>query len=100
VEEFQVLYGINTQTDELLPANIHYVTADNVTNPAQIVSVQLGLVVSTASYYAQDNDTQIYDIAGFRVGPEGAANVDSVYKSDRRLRAAFNTTAQVRNRVQ
>ncbi len=100
VEDFQVLYGINLQTDEFQPPIIRYVTAENVVNPAQVISVQLGLIVATADYSAQDSDNQIYNIAGHRVGPSGALNIDSTHDGDRRIRAAFNTAVQVRNRLQ
>ena len=99
VEDLQVLYGINTQIDDSLPQIIRYVTADNVVNPAQVVSVQLGIIVASVDYSAQQDDTQIYNIAGHRVGPAGAANIDGEHGSDRRLRAAFNATVQIRNRI-
>lgn len=99
VEDFQVLYGVDVQVDESLPQNIRYVTAENVANPAQIVSVQLGLLVASAGSVTQENDTQIYDLAGHRVGPPGAQGMDAMYGGDRRFRAAFNTMVQIRNRV-
>ncbi len=99
VEDLQVLYGINTQIDDLLPQNIRYVTAENVVNPAQIVSVQLGMIVATADYSAYRNDTRTYNIAGHRVGPSSASGLDGEHGSDRRLRAAFNSTVQIRNRL-
>ena len=99
VEDLQVLYGINTQIDESLTPIIRYVTAENVINPAQIVSVQLGIIVASVDYSAPRDDTEIYNIAGHRVGPAGAANVDGEHGSDRRLRAAFNATVQIRNRI-
>ena len=99
VEDLQVLYGVNTQIDESLPQTVSYVTANNVVNPAQIVSVQLGIIVGTADYSAQDNDAQIYNIAGHRVGPAGAANINAQHVGDKRLRAAFNATVQIRNRA-
>lgn len=95
VESFQVLYGV--QPDENIDSDIRYVTSDNVTDPGQVVSVQLGLLIGTADNSAQSNDNQTYNIAGWTVGPTGAGT-DAEHDSDKRLRAAFNTTVQIRNR--
>lgn len=95
VEDFQVLYGV--QPDPDVPSDIRYVAANGVTDPAQIVSVQLGLLLSTANYAASENDTQTYNIAGWTVGPGSTTNAQ--HPGDKRIRAAFNTTVQLRNRM-
>ncbi len=95
VEDFQVLYGI--QPDENVPSDIRYVAASGVTDSSQIVSVQLGLLLSTADYSASEKDTQTYNIAGWTVGPD--TTTDAQHPGDKRIRAAFNTTVQLRNRL-
>ena len=92
VENFQVLYGV----DNGLPADgvaDSYVTANNVANFAQVVSVQIGLLVYgvNASGTANDTafDTDIHDVAGTLITP--ALN-------STRKRRVFNTTIQLRNR--
>ena len=97
VENLQVLYGENMQPDPDLPPLIRYVTADAVTNFANVLSVQLGLLIATADYAASDNDNRVYNIAGTTVGPDASSN--DQHQGDRRLRAAFNTTIQLRNRT-
>jgi len=97
VENLQVLYGENVQPDPELPPLIRYVTADTVTNFANVLSVQLGLLIATADYAASDNDNRVYNIAGTTVGPDASSN--DQHEGDRRLRAAFNTTIQLRNRT-
>ena len=97
VENLQVLYGENVQPDPELPPLIRYVTADAVTNFANVLSVQLGLLIATADYAASDNDNRVYNIAGTTVGPDASSN--DQHQGDRRLRAAFNTTIQLRNRT-
>lgn len=96
VENLQVLYGENMRPDSDNPL-IRYVTADNVANPANILSVQLGLLIATADYSASSRDDRIYNIAGTTIGPPGSAT-NFQHTGDRRIRAAFNTTIQLRNR--
>jgi len=96
VEHMEVLYGENT-TANSGTANIRYVTADNVTNWSNIISVQLGLLVATADYAGQSNDDQTYNVAGTLIGPPNG-NTAIKHPGDRRIRAAFNTTIQLRNR--
>ena len=96
VENLQVLYGENMRPDSDNPL-IRYVTADNVANPANILSVQLGLLIASADYSASSRDDRIYNIAGTTIGPPGSAT-NFQHTGDRRIRAAFNTTIQLRNR--
>lgn len=94
VENIQILYG-----EQLDNGNIRYVTANNVSDSNNVVSVQIGLLIATADYAATLNDTRTYNVAGTLIGPPGAAGVDDEHAGDRRLRAAFNTTIQLRNRT-
>jgi Tfp pilus assembly protein PilW len=90
VENFQVLYGVdNAPSDGIAD---QYVPASGVVNFAQVVSVQIGILVygvnatGTATDDAIDTDVQI--VAGTNIVPP----------PDRRKRRAFNTTIQLRNR--
>ena len=98
VENLQVLYGENIQSDPNGEPLIRYVTANAVTNYANVLSVQLGLLIATADYAASDNDNRTYNIAGTTIGVPGSAT-DDQHTADRRMRAAFNTTIQLRNRA-
>jgi len=92
VENFQVLYGV----DDVPPfdgAADNYVTANNVSNFARVVNIQIGLLVygvnATGTANAAEFDTDTHDVAGTSVVP--AVN-------SRRKRRVFNTTIQLRNR--
>jgi len=92
VENFQVMYGV----DDVLPSDgaaDRFVTANNVSDFAKVVSVQIGLLVYGVNAAGTANDTEfdtdIHDVAGTSVVP--AAN-------SRRKRRVFNTTIQLRNR--
>lgn len=99
VENMQILYGENLQTDSNAADDIRYVTANNVTDWANVVSIQIGLLIATADYAASSNDSRTYNIAGTTIGPPSVTTTDAQHQGDRRLRAAFNTTIVVRNRL-
>jgi Type IV Pilus-assembly protein W len=69
-----------------------YVPASGVVNFAQVVSVQIGILVygvnATGTAPADAIDTDVQIIAGTNIVPP----------PDRRKRRAFNTTIQLRNR--
>jgi len=69
VEDLQVLYGIDTTLNDRVPNANRYVTAANVTDPSQIVSVRVSIT---------------------------ANSVDTV-DGDERLRRTFSKTLLVRN---
>ena len=94
VENIQILYG------ELIPSsgNIRYVTANNVGQMNNVVSVQIGVLIATPNQVANSNDDRTYRIAGTTIGPPGDSSTDFNHAGDRRMRAAFNTTIQLRNR--
>ena len=99
VENIQILYG-EVVGDELADGgSIRYVTANNVTDFANGVAVQIGILIATADFSASDNDTRTYNVAGTTIGPPGDINADFTHEGDKRLRAAFNTTIQLRNKA-
>lgn len=94
VEHMEILYG-----ERLEPSgDIRYVSANDVGNMNNVVSVQIGILIGTADYAGSRNDTRTYNLAGVTIGPPGSA-ANFTHAGDRRLRAAFNTTIQLRNRI-
>ena len=63
-----------------------------------VVSVQIGVLIATPDYVTNSNDDRTYRIAGTTIGPPGDSTADVNHAGDRRMRAAFNTTIQLRNR--
>jgi len=92
VENLQVLYGIDNGLSQDGIPDI-YVSADNVTNPAQIVSVKIGVLVHGINSAGTDNDTtvdtEVYNVAGTNIDPT---------PDDKLRRRVFSTTIQLRNR--
>ena len=73
VENIQILYG------ELIPSsgNIRYVTANNVGQMNNVVSVQIGVLIATPNQVANSNDERTYRIAGTTIGPPGDTTADA-----------------------
>lgn len=82
VENMQVLYGEDLDTDGI--AN-RYVTANNVGNMDNVVSVRISLLLRTGDNIASASQNYTYN------GVDTAAD-------DRRIRRIFNTTIKIRNR--
>jgi len=84
VEGMQILYGEDTDNDRSVN---RYVTADNVVDMSQVVSLKLSLLMVTSA----DNITgsaQPYTFGGVTVTPV-----------DRKLRRVFTTVVNLRNRT-
>lgn len=91
VDNMQLLYGEDvTATDGVTNATT-YVTAGNVTNWDNVVSVRLGLLVNSQGNIATTNDTVAYTLLG-------QTQIPAV--SDRQRRRAYSSTIVVRNRTQ
>jgi len=84
VEQMQIVYGVDTDANG---APNTYLTADNVTNMAQVVSVRISLLLATVD----DNITNQSLAIQF--------NGSTVNPGDRRLRRAVTTTIALRNRL-
>jgi type IV pilus assembly protein PilW len=82
VENMQVLYGEDTNSDGI--AN-RYVTANNVGNMANVVSVRVSLLLRTDDNISSSFQTYTYNGA-------------NVIATDHRMRRVFNTTIKIRNR--
>jgi type IV pilus assembly protein PilW len=87
VEGFQIQYGIDTDNDR---AANSYVSADNVTDTDDVISVRITLLLmSNADRLALIPATLTYPLLDFSFTEPG----------DERLRRRFSTTINMRNRL-
>ncbi len=93
VEDMQVVYGERRPNGQVryLPAGTPGLDINNV------VSIQIGLLLTSIEEVASEEDNRTYLLADVRVGPPDG-NEQSRHSGGKRLRAAFNTTIQLRNR--
>jgi len=85
VENMQILYGVDTNLDD---AADQYLTANNVTNWDNVLSVRVNLLLRTLADNLVVDSPQTYNFNG-----------DPVTATDSRLRAVFSRTISLRNRV-
>jgi type IV pilus assembly protein PilW len=90
VENMQLLYGEDNTDDGVVNAT-RYVTAGNVTDWNNVVSVRIGIVVNSQSAIATSDDDVTYTLFGQTPTAAGA---------DHMRRRAYTTTAVIRNRMQ
>lgn len=89
VEAFHVLYGVDTDADG---AANRYVSAPNVVNMDDVVSLRIGLLMATMEDgLALQTDTRGYAVLDENVHGAGAP------ANDRRIRRVFSTTVNLRN---
>ena len=93
IDSMQVLYG-----ERLNTGNMHFVTADNVTNMQDVESVKLGVLVSSSSQVLSTDDTLTYRLPGEDIRPAGTTGAQVTHAGDRRLRREFSSTVNIRNR--
>jgi len=86
VQQMQLQFGLDTNGDAVVD---NYVAADAVTDWSQVYSVSIALLVRSLEEYDTDRDVRTYQLLNVPVPAAG----------DRRLRAVFTTTANIRNRV-
>jgi len=92
VENLQLLYGEVLQTN-----NMRYVKSNDVLDMSNVSSIQLGLLISSLDNVRKTNDTKTYYLAQEAIGSIDEADKNS-HAVDKRLRHAFNTTINIRNR--
>jgi len=93
VETMQILYGEDTTGNDRNADT--YVTATNVTNWNNVVSIRLGLLFRTIDENRQiEPDTKVYQI----FGGTGAGGVTVGPMGDYHRRRLYTTTVQIRNR--
>lgn len=96
IDSMQILYGV----DSVLPNNQvvdRYVKADGVTDWEDVISVRIGLLMSTGEEVAAQIDTNTYNVAGTLIADTATT---PTHPADRKLRYVTNTTINLRNRVQ
>jgi type IV pilus assembly protein PilW len=86
VEAMQVRYGVDTNGDLLADS---YVTANNVTNWGNVVSLNIALLVRSIDNTGTELDGKTYSLLGVNYGPF----------NDRRKRSVFTTTVVLRNQT-
>jgi type IV pilus assembly protein PilW len=86
VENLQLLYGLDTDGDGSADS---FVTAESVNNPAQVISVQIGLLVSSPDRVGATSSAGPFDVIGTSI----------VASDDKRLRRVYSTTVLLRNRL-
>ena len=92
IENMQVLYGENTDSD-VEPEQ--FLTANNVTTWNNVIAVKVGLLAHTPDQINKINDTNSYNVAGTQIAD---ASTTITHEGDQRLRNVFNTTVKIRNR--
>lgn len=91
IENMQLLYGEDTDATDGVTNATKYVSAGNVTNWGNVVSVKFGLLVNSQSDIAGTNDGTAYTLQG---------QTQIVAANDHMRRRAYSTTVVVRNRMQ
>jgi type IV pilus assembly protein PilW len=91
VENIQLLYGEDTDATDSATNATKYVSAGNVVNWDNVVSVKLGVLVNSQSDIATSDDGVAYDLQG---------QTQIAAANDHMRRRAYSTTVVVRNRMQ
>ena len=93
VENMRLAFGIRNND------TLRYVRADDPAfDPEEVEAIQVGLIMSSFSRIAEQNDTNTYVIAGQSILPSAASINALTHPEDGRYRLVFNTTVKVRNR--
>lgn len=101
IENMQILYGIDSNPQNDTGADGHgadnYLPANSVTDWSRVVSVRIGLLLSTNNTAGQADttqDTATYTVAGVTLNVSG---VTASPTDNRRRRRVFTTTIGLRN---
>ena len=93
VENMRLSFGIQDNN------TLRYVTADSpLFDPARVVSVQVGIIMTSWDSIAEQDDMNTYVIAGQSIPPSENSIDGNTHAADRRYRLVYNTTIKVRNR--
>ena len=95
IENMQILYGedLSPNDDDIQPTR--YVTADNITNPDNVVAVRISLLVRTPQELNRPQAPSTHNL----LGVDNNTRVAITTMSDRRIRKVFTTTIYVRNKA-
>lgn len=91
VESMQLLYGEDNTAGGDIANATRYVSAGNVIDWDNVVSVRIGIIVNSQSVISTTDDNVTYTLFGQTPSAAGA---------DRMRRRAYTTTAVIRNRMQ
>lgn len=94
VENMQVLYGEDLTPTDTNFQPTRYVTADNITDPDNVMSVRVSLLVRTPQELNRPQATRTLSL----LGVDNATSVDVTTLSDRRVRKVFTSTFFLRNK--
>jgi len=94
IESMQLLFGedLNTADKDIQPTQ--YVTANNITDPDNVVSVRISLLVRTPAELNRPQVANTYRL----LGVDNNTGVDITTQNDRRVRKVFTTTIFMRNK--
>lgn len=97
VESLQVQYGLRTNAADNA---INFVDASAVgaSDWKDVVVIRVGLLVSAGGNALAEDDSQTYELPGKTFVPSGAGVDELNHAADRRLRKAFVSTLNIRNR--
>lgn len=94
VESMQILYGLDVDNDQVTD---RYEAANDiaVAEWPSVITVRLGLLMSTGEEVAAQIDTNTYNVAGTLISDSSTP----AHAGDQKLRYVVNTTVGLRNRV-
>jgi len=97
VESLQLQYGLRINAAN---NTIRYVSAPamTATDWKDVVVIRAGLLVSAGGNSMAESDSQTYQLPGQTFVPTGPAAGELAHAADRRLRKAFVSTLDIRNR--
>ena len=101
VESMQVLYGEDVNADNVAD---RYVSANNVSNWANVSSVRIGFLIATPGAVRNGDDNKSYTIADNTIAASSAVTSTTynggaiVHPKDKKLRLAYTTTIKLRNK--
>jgi type IV pilus assembly protein PilW len=95
VENMQILYGedLSPNDDDIQPTR--YVTADNISDPDNVVAVRISLLVRTPQELNRPQAPSTHNL----LGVDNNTRVAITTMSDRRIRKVFTTTIYLRNKA-
>ncbi len=89
---------VGMHSEDINNNNVVFVAPDvAATTPGVIGSVEIGMLIESFNAIAENVDQRSYTLAGNLLAPSTASG-DTTYRADRRMRIAFNSSVDIRNR--
>lgn len=98
IENMQILYGEDLSPNDSDIQPTRYVTANNITDVDNVVSVRISLLVRTPEPLPVQNKEQGWNRTFSLLGVDNATGVDITAQDDQRVRKVFTTTIFMRNK--